>query len=246
MNQLKQIKTDVSGNPMRLSGIIAEDIGTSILSGQFAPGKILTGEIDACAKLDISRSAYREAIRTLAAKGLVEARPKAGTKVSERQNWHLLDPDVVGWTFAKEPDWDLIQSLFELRNIVESHAAALAAVRRSDAQLKRMRDALHAMARHTLATAAGREADLEFHTTLLQATGNSYIISLTSGINAAIAVTTIFKQRKRPLRRDPVPDHLRVLDAVAARKPQVARNRMSELILLALEDTPVKRPAKIF
>ena len=236
MGGLRQLKRDKS--PLRLHGTIARDIGIGIVSGRLKPGQILTGEIDSSARLAVSRTAYREALRILAAKGLVESRPKVGTKVSEQKNWHLLDPDVVGWTFANEPDWVMLKNLFELRDIVESHAAALAAIRRSETQLKRMRQALDAMTRHTLATDAGRDADKEFHSTLLEATDNAYIISLTTGVNAAVVTTTIFKQRLRPLRRDPIPDHTRVLDAIAAKDPQRARKRMSELIQLALEDTP--------
>jgi len=141
---LHQLKRGKTSSPLRLHGTIARDIGIGIVSGRLKPGQILTGEIDSSARLAVSRTAYREALRILAAKGLVESRPKVGTKVSEQKNWHLLDPDVVGWTFANEPDWVMLKNLFELRDIVESHAAALAAIRRSDAQLNRMRQALDA------------------------------------------------------------------------------------------------------
>jgi DNA-binding FadR family transcriptional regulator len=244
---LHQLKRGKTSSPLRLHGTIARDIGIGIVSGRFKPGQILSGEIDSSARLAVSRTAYREALRILAAKGLVESRPKVGTKVSEQKNWHLLDPDVVGWTFANEPDWVMLKNLFELRDIVESHAAALAAVRRSEAQLKRMRQAMDAMTQHTLATDAGRDADKDFHSTLLEATDNVYIISLTPGVNAAVVTTTVFKQRLRPLRRDPIPDHARVLDAIAAKNPERACKRMSELIQLALEDTPAvnaPRPPK--
>jgi hypothetical protein len=56
------------------------------------PGDILDGEIDASDRLEVSRTAYREAVRILAAKGLVESRPKVGTRVSLPERWHLLDP----------------------------------------------------------------------------------------------------------------------------------------------------------
>jgi DNA-binding FadR family transcriptional regulator len=82
------------------------------------------------------------------------------------------------------------------------------------------RGAYDGMATHTLATEAGRQADLDFHTALLTATNNPFIISLTNGVSAAIRTTTIFKQRKRPLRRDPIPDHLRVFEAIAARQAE--------------------------
>jgi DNA-binding FadR family transcriptional regulator len=94
------------------------------------------------------------------------------------------------------------------------------------------------MATHTLATERGRQADLDFHTTLLLATGNPFIISLANGVRAAIRATTIYKQRQRPLRRDPLPDHLHVLEAIAAKDPAGAQKAMSALIKLARIDTP--------
>ncbi|MDE2182201.1 MAG: FadR family transcriptional regulator [Alphaproteobacteria bacterium] len=229
---------------LRLHGTIAQDLGIAIMSGRYQPGDILVGEVASSERLAVSRTAYREAVRILAAKGLVESKPKIGTKVSPRETWHLLDPDVLAWAFAGEPDLKLLESLFELRNIVESAAAALAATRRSTEHLDAMRDGIERMSRYTLATEAGRQGDQAFHSALLQATDNPYIMSLTSGVSAAVDTTTMFKQRERPLPRDPVPDHLRVFQAIADRDPQRAEKEMSNLIKLALQDTPVPRRTK--
>jgi DNA-binding FadR family transcriptional regulator len=223
---------------LRLHGTIARKLGIAIVSGTYRPGDLLDGEIASSEQLAVSRTAYREAVRILAAKGLVDARPKVGTRINPRFKWNLLDPDVLDWTFESEPDLQLLDSLFELRNVVESAAAGMAASRRSAQHLKAMRGALDAMAIHTLATEAGRQADLDFHTTLLDATNNPFIISLTNGVSAAIRTTTIFKQRKRPLSRDPMPDHLRVFEAIAARDAVKAEEAMTELIELARIDTP--------
>ncbi len=229
---------------LRLHGTIAHDLGVAITSGKYQPGDLLVGEIASSEKLEVSRTAYREAVRILSAKGLVESKPKVGTKVSPKSKWHMLDPDVLAWAFESEPDLDLLESLFELRNIVESAAAALAATRRTTAHLDAMRDAIERMARYTLATEEGRQGDQDFHATLLQATGNPYISSLTTGVNAAVNTTTMFKQRNRPLPRDPVPDHLRVFQAIADRDTVRAQHEMSALIQLALQDTPVPQHGK--
>jgi DNA-binding FadR family transcriptional regulator len=228
---------------LRLHGTIARKLGIAIVSGHHKPGDLLDSEIAASEQFAVSRTAYREAVRILAAKGLVDARPKVGTRINPQSKWNLLDPDVLEWTFESEPDLALLNSLFELRNVVESAAAGFAATRRSAAHLKAMRAALDGMVQYTLATPEGRQADLDFHTTLLAATDNPFIISLTSGVSAAISTTTIFKQRKRPLRRDPVPDHLRVFTAIAAKDAVKAQKAMSELIDLARADTPSSRRA---
>jgi DNA-binding FadR family transcriptional regulator len=226
---------------LRLHGTIARQVGIAILAGEYKPGDLLDSEIAASEQFAVSRTAYREAVRILAAKGLVDARPKVGTRINPQWKWNLLDPDVLEWTFESEPDVALLNSLFELRNVVESAAAGYAATRRSAAHLKTMRAALDGMAEYTLATPEGRQADLAFHTTLLEATDNPYIISLTSGVNAAINTTTIFKQRKRPLRRDPIPDHQRVFTAIADKDAAKAQKAMSELIELARTDIPLSR-----
>jgi DNA-binding FadR family transcriptional regulator len=239
----KQSATDSPLKALRLHGTIARQLGIAIVSGQYQPGDLLDGEIAASEQLAVSRTAYREAVRILAAKGLVDARPKVGTRVNPKSKWHLLDPDVLVWTFVSEPAPELISSLFELRNVVESAAAGLAATRRSKTQLKSMRSALKKMAAHTLASESGRQADLDFHAALLRATGNPFIVSLTSGISAAINATTIFKQRTGPLRRDPMPEHWRVFEAIAAKDSIKAQKEMSELIVLARRDTPSVRRA---
>jgi DNA-binding FadR family transcriptional regulator len=100
-----------------------------------------------------------------------------------------------------------------------------------------MHEALEAMAEHTLASEEGRIADQNFHSVLLEATGNPFLVSLTSSVAAAVAWTTIFKQRRQPLQRDPIPDHRRVYEAIAAADPQAAHQAMADLLDMALLDT---------
>jgi DNA-binding FadR family transcriptional regulator len=229
---------------LRIHGVIARDLGLAIVSGKHRPGQVLEGEIEASLRLRVSRTAYREAVRILAAKGLVHSRPRIGTRVSAIEDWHLLDPDVLSWAFFAEPEPEVLHGLFELRSIVEPAAAALAATRRKQKHLDSMRTALEAMARHTLSAEAGRLADQQFHAVLLTSTGNPFIVSLTKGVTAAVTALTEFKQRIAPLKRDPVPDHWRVYEAIASKDAEAARDAMSELIRLAIMDTPTKQRPK--
>ncbi|WP_420141591.1 FadR/GntR family transcriptional regulator [Sphingomonas sp.] len=225
------------GTGRRFHGAIAHRLGTAILSGEFAPGDRLSGEIEFSEALDVSRAAYREAMQALAAKGLVESRPKAGTRVLPRSRWNLLDPDVLGWAFAGEPDMRLIRSLFELRAMIEPGAARLAAERRDEEDMRRMGDALAAMRRHTLGTEEGRAADRDFHDALMQATRNDALIVLSTSIGAAVHWTTRFKQRARALPRNPIPDHARVHDAIVAGDADAAAAAMQARVDLALDET---------
>ncbi|MCW3834421.1 FadR/GntR family transcriptional regulator [Sphingomonas canadensis] len=222
---------------LRLHGAVARTLGVRIVSGEFAPGDLLEGEIAASEKFDVSRTAYREAIRILAAKGLVHSRPKIGTQVSPRSGWHLLDPDVLNWMFANEPDPDLIEQLFELRRIVEPDAARLAAMRRTPEQLARMAAGIAGVERHGFGTEEGRHADQEFHAALLEASGNDFVISLTTGVSTAISLTTEFKQHRLPSPRDALPEHVAVFEAIAASDAQGAHDAMARLVDRGLTDT---------
>ncbi|MET0238339.1 MAG: FadR/GntR family transcriptional regulator [Sphingobium sp.] len=238
---IEEIEGDAKRTPRgtgrRLHGAIAHKLGTAILSGKYAPGDTLSGEVAFAEELEVSRSAYREAMQVLTAKGLVESRPKAGTKVLPRNRWNLLDPEVLAWAFAGEPDVEFVRSLFELRAIVEPAAAKLAAERRDKADIKAMKDALVAMRRHTLATEAGRSADRDFHNAILQATHNDALLVLSASIGAAVNWTTQFKQRSRALPRNPIPDHVKVFDAIVAGDGVMASDAMRVLVDLALDDT---------
>jgi DNA-binding FadR family transcriptional regulator len=229
---------------LRLHGSIARDIGVLIVTGRYRPGHILDGEVEASEQRKVSRTAYREAVRILSAKGLVDSRPRVGTRVSPLEQWHLLDPDVLSWVFSGEPEPDVLHGLFELRTIVEPAAAALAATRRNQRHLDSMRRALDAMSHFTLHVEEGRNADKDFHAALLAATANPFIVSLTNGVTAAVIALTEFKQRIAPLKRDPAPDHWRVYDAIAAKDADGARAAMAELIRLAIMDTPIRQRPK--
>jgi DNA-binding FadR family transcriptional regulator len=222
---------------LRLHGTIAQDIGVRIVSGRLRAGRVLNGEIEASARLRVSRTAYREAVRILAAKGLVESRPKLGTRVSDPSHWHLLDPDVLGWMFTSHPDAEVLKGLFELRTIIEPAASALAASRRSEAQLRALRDSLDRMRQHSLKSEAGQQADRQFHTVLIEAAANRFLASLSSSIGAALLWMPVLQQGEGPLLRDPIPDHERVYQAIAANDPEAAAAAMKDLIQLALLDT---------
>ena len=90
---------------------VAEDIGARILKGEFAPGTLLPNEAEWCQAYKVSRTAVREAIRMLAAKGLVASRPKIGSRVEPRERWNLLDRDVLGWYGAAMDAEKFLQSI---------------------------------------------------------------------------------------------------------------------------------------
>ena len=118
-------------NPDRLFGQVAQKLAVTIITGAVRAGELLPNEDDLRSDISVSRTAYREAVKVLTAKGLVEARPKSGTRAAPRDRWNLLDPDVLSWHFEADPNEKFIRDLFELRRFVEPSAARLAAQRRT-------------------------------------------------------------------------------------------------------------------
>lgn len=228
-----------NGSPGRLHGRIAEELGTAIVSGRQATGSVLLNEIEASEKLGVSRPAYREAMRILSAKGLVQSRPKTGTRVTPRSTWNLLDPDVLAWMFRGEPDPEFVRQLFELRAVIEPAAAAMAAERRSSSQLARMGHALEEMSRHGVSSPKGATADEAFHSEILIATGNEALMALINSISASVRWSTLYKFRGGRKVRNSIPDHQKLYAAIAAGDSEAARAASLELVELSHDDARV-------
>ena len=201
----------------RMQTGLARQLGLAITSGRWGPGELLPNEIDLSRQLDVSRSALREAIHTLAAKGLVEARPRAGTRVLDPRLWTLTDPDVLDWCLAGDASADLVSALQDLRLVFEPAAAALAAERRTPADLTALREALMSAERAGGDEAARLAALHRFRAALLAATRNPAMESLAplTGLSDASGHQ---------------PDYWPVFDAIAAGGPDTARDAMSALI----------------
>ena len=221
---------------MRLHASIARDIGVGIAAGRLRPGDTLAGEIEAAEQLAVSRTAYREAIRILAAKGMVESRTKTGTRVSPRERWHILDPELLGWFLETKPTESFVRDLFEVRMMVEPHAAALAAANHRPGDIAAMTESLDTMERLGLGNADGRAADRAFHRQILVATRNEMIAALSSSGCAAVSCPPIFTHRTPRRPRDPGAEHRAVLAAIGARDAETARAEMVGLVQAALRD----------
>ena len=124
-----------------LHGELVHDIGVRILGGELKPGDSVVAERD---DQDVSRTVVREAVKVLAAKGLIASRPKTGTQVRERRYWHMLDPDVLAWRLEAEPGDDFYMTVFETRRLIEPAVAALAATRASEGRGRRARGGVRA------------------------------------------------------------------------------------------------------
>ena len=117
-----------------LVGRLTEEIGSAIVDGTFPAGERLDLELIE-RRHDVSRTVVREALRVLATKGVIEARPKRGTIVLAPERWNMLDPEMLAWRLRR-PDAGWLASLDEVRQIVEPAAARIAARRRTGDDLR--------------------------------------------------------------------------------------------------------------
>lgn len=161
-----------------LHGQLVHELGVRIMSGELAPGSAIDPE-GLAEEFAVSRTVVREALKVLTAKGLVGARPRFGTYVEDRGNWQLLDPEVMQWRTAREPDHRLVTELGEVRLVIEPAAARMAAERRTPAELERIGTACDRLDLAYRDGAPDRpdhtEADLEFHRAVLAASGNELL-----------------------------------------------------------------------
>lgn len=157
--------------------LVAEAIGRRIVGGEFPGGTILPNESAWGLEFEVSRSVVREAIKILAAKGLLSSRPRIGTRVEPRERWNLLDHDVLDWYTDLPSDTRFLMTLQQFRRMFEPEAAALAAGRRSAAEMAEMTRACKEMG---LATDMERRgiADVQFHLAILKASGNELLLPL--------------------------------------------------------------------
>jgi len=200
---------------------------------------VLPSELELAESFGVSRSVVREALRMLAAKGLVESRQKAGTRVRPRSDWNLLDPTLLAWMFEGAPPLSFVRDLFQLRMIVEPAAAELAATSRTARHLSRMGHALECMEEFGLTTAEGQNADQQFHAVILEATGNELIVNLSASISAAVRWTTFFKYRTIKHPKNPMPQHRALYEAIADADPVAARDATIALVRQAQIDTEI-------
>lgn len=210
---------------------VADALGRRIVSGVIAHGNVIPTEPEIQNEFGVSRTAVREAVRLLSAKGLTETRPKTGTRVRPPSDWNLLDPDVLGWHLADRPAPHFIEDLFEMRLIFEPAAAEIAAERADGELLARMQAAMDAMAAAPRGSLAQVEADLAFHKAILEASGNLLLRSLGSLIESALSVTFGLNWRSRSTsHEDRIEMHRNVLEFIKAGKARQAGLAMHRLI----------------
>jgi GntR family transcriptional repressor for pyruvate dehydrogenase complex len=214
---------------------VAEQIEKRVLDGELRVGDRLPTERDLAERFQVSRTAVREAMKILAQKGLVDMRPGRGTIVIDgareamQNSIGLLMKMNIGEVGSSD-------NLVEVRTILETEIAALAAARATEKEIAAMREAIRMMDESLDDADAFITADNSFHEALAQATQNALILTLLNSI-----VNLLSEQRKQIFAVEGGPQrgqihHRRILESVIKRDPASARAAMISHLLQVRED----------
>ncbi|MET9491276.1 FCD domain-containing protein [Nocardia sp. NPDC006630] len=198
-----------------LAAQAAEVLLERLRAGEWELGHRLPGETTLAAQLGVGRSTLREAIRELAGRGVLESRQGAGVFVT------ALDVAEDWDTVLRRAD---IEAVIEARIAIEAEAAALAAQRRTPADLRNILRALTARAEAGDSVEALVDADTAFHRTVIAAAHNDILLEMFNAFVPRLRRAMVDMLRIRPI-ADPGADHHAHEDlyvAIRARKPEIA------------------------
>lgn len=214
--------------PGRIQSVLRA-LGGEIAQGLIPVGAALPPEHELEARFGVGRGVVREAIKTLAAKGLVSVRPRHGTHVRPRADWSLLDRDVLGWLAGHEPNRALLLAIQEVRSIIEPAAAALAAERGTAADRARIAAAMAAMeAARSKADAIA--ADKAFHLAILDATHNPVLQGFRGAIDTILGTVFLVAVGSSGWFDDNLPNHAVAARAIADGDAAAARAAMEQVL----------------
>lgn len=220
-----------------LAESVTQNIACRILYGDLSPGLTLPGENELAIEYNVSRTSIRNALQYLAAKGLISIQPKKRTTINKREQWNLLDADVLSWLAEGKVDQQLVEQLMVTRLIFEPNVATLAALNATGRDLAALEDALYLMreGQRTAQATLFEQGDLAFHHALLRATHNPFLLSLGNALSSAMALS--FQQTLEDDVRQTqtaVDEHRELLEAVRLKQSERARQQMRTILLNAV------------
>lgn len=193
---------------------LTHKLGEAIVSGEYPVGLGMPSEAILCEQFEVSRSATREAVKMLSAKGLISSRPKQGIRVNEESNWNLFDTDVLEWILKSKPSLNLLKEFTQVRYAIEPMAAKLAAENASPIQLKKMEEALYRISVAQEGLDDQLDAHISFLNTILMASSNRFFIQLTQFVNAALRVSIRYTNNVKGVSNNDASFHQKVFEAI--------------------------------
>lgn len=205
-----------------------EELGRAIVTGKYDKERFPT-EDELTARYNVSRTVTREAVKMLTAKGLLKAKPRAGTTVQPPSAWSVFDPDVLRWMLERKFSLELLRHFNELRVAIEPQAAALAAYAEPGPAHATIEAGLQRMEAAERGEDDTLEADIAFHIAVLEASANPFFLQFRDTVATALRTSIRFTNRFKGRSAD-VSAHRAVFTAIQERNPQKARAAMSTII----------------
>lgn len=229
-------------------GKTVDFLGEAIVAGRYPVGGLLPPEPLLCIELGISRTAVREAVKSLIGKGLLSTGPKVGTRVLPFDSWNWFDPDVIAWQSVAGITPEFIRDLQELRRALEPIAVRLAAQRATAQDIAAIEQAFLGMQRAVDEDGDYVSQDLKFHQGLLRASGNRMLMQMSKVLGPLLRTGFELSTRRKDGPRQSLPLHRAVLDAVIARQPSKAERAILKVLEGANQDIEMvlgsrRRPA---
>lgn len=162
--------------------MLAEKLAQRILAGEYLPGSILPGELELGEQFGVSRTAVREAVKTLTAKGMVLPRPRIGTRVMPQGNWNFLDQELLSWWMTEDNFHQVIDHFLVMRSSLEPQACLLAATigtAEQKARLNTLMDEMVHLKKH-FNRERWIEVDMAWHEHIYEMSGNPFLTSFAS------------------------------------------------------------------
>ena len=220
-----------------LVGMVSDNLLDRIVRGDFPPGSTLPGELEITAEHDVSRMTVREAMKTLEAQGVVRIERGRGTYVNELHQWTSLEAVLRAAEKGEDTASAAIQ-LIELRRMLETGAAELAAPRITGPQLDDMRLRLVAMreAHESNSVEQFVEADLAFHDVILHASGNVFVAVLFAPLSKILSARRAETSKVVQIQENAIREHEQILDALSSGDPERSRIAMDNHMTQTLDD----------
>ena len=226
----------LSGRPSARNyhSYVISELGVGIASGRFPIGSILPNETEIMDSYGVSRTVLREALKTLEAKGLVEARAKVGTRVLPRNRWNLYDRQVLSWIHEAGPDAAFLASFFVVRRMIETQAAADAALHRTADHVRMLQYWLNQRHATTGMPEPHALAEFELHRTICEASHNPFLRAATGIVEFGIARAIMGRIALFPddLASEKAAGYADLAQAIEAGEAEAARAAMVGLLIL--------------
>lgn len=215
---------------LNLSQRMTHELGVAIVRGEYNQTGGLPTEAELCEQFGISRSAMREAVKMLSAKGLITSRPRQGIRILPKEQWNIFDTDVLKWILDSNPSVELLKEFLQMRMAIEPEAASLAAKYAQTTDIEAIGKAIERMIAAKNGLDDPLQSDIAFHISILYASGNRFFIQLREFVQTALSVSIRHTNHLKGVEVGDIEVHNQIYHAIKAGDSDKARAAVEHII----------------